>query len=147
MTGAPRPPVAHPLQPMTQDVPFTVSPAADAHLREVLRFVAENVPESADLVPVLCRGKSMTTLTWRGASALPEYTVEEYSISYYRPEEVSNWPRVRVALAEVAARPEILEQMRGLHLTLTGAIEGEPLSGRVVGRRFPDGEPVRGDSG
>src|SRR5262245_7716362 len=104
---------------MTQDAPFTVSPAADAHLRELLRFVAETVPESADMVPVLCRGKSMTTWTWRGASALPEYSVEEYFISYYRPEEVAGWPRVRVGLAELAARPEILEQMRGLHLLLT----------------------------
>src|SRR5262245_37683686 len=116
---------------MTQDAPFTVSPAADAHLREVLRYGAEHVPEAGALVHVLCRGKSMTTWTWRGATALPEFTDEEYSIGYYRPEQVAGWPRVRVALAEVAAGPEVLEQMRGLHLMLTGAIDGEPLSGRV----------------
>jgi hypothetical protein len=132
---------------MTQDVPFTVSPAADAHLRVVLRYVAETVPETADLVPVLCRGRSMTTWTWRGGSALPEYLDEEYFIGYYCPEQVAGWPRVRVALADLAASPETLEQMRGLHLIMTGATEGEPLSGRVTGRRFPDGEPDRGDSG
>src|SRR5262249_8549130 len=108
------------VQPMTQDAPFTVSPAADAHLREVLRYVAETVPETAGLVPVLCRGRSMTTWTWRGGSALPEYSDEEYFIRHYHPEQVAGWPRVRVALTDLAASPEILEQMQGLHLLLTG---------------------------
>ena len=122
---------------MTQDVPFTVSPAAEAHLREWLRYVAETVPETAALVPVLCpRGSATTTWAWQGAFARPEYTDEEYSVIHYRPEQVAGWPRVRVAGADLAADPETLEKLRGLHLVLTGATEGEPLSGRVVGRRY-----------
>lgn len=120
---------------MSPDAPFTVSPAAEDHLREVLRYVAETVPEAADLVPTLCRGNSRTTWAWRGASATPEYSDEDYSVRCYRPEQVADWPRVRVAGADLAADPATLERMRGLHLLLTGATEGEPLSGQVVARR------------
>src|SRR5688572_23971239 len=101
---------------MSLEVPFTVSPTAEAHLREVLRYVAETVPEMADLVPALCRGRSRTTWTWRGASAVPEYSDEEYSVRFYRSELVADWPRVRVAGADLAAEPETLTRMRGLHL-------------------------------
>lgn len=121
---------------MTQTIPFTVSPAAEAHLRELLRYVAETVPETSDLVPTLCRGKSITTWSWQGASALPEYSDEDYCIIYYRPEQVAGWPQVRVAGAELAASGETLEKMRGLHLELAGTTEGDPMSGRIVGRRY-----------
>jgi hypothetical protein len=122
---------------MTRDVPFTVSPAAAAHLRETLRYVAETVPDTALLVPALCRrGRSVTTWAWRGASAMPEYSDEEYSVVYYRPEQVAEWPRVRVAGTDLAADPDTLAKMRGLHLVLTEAAEGEPLSGRIMGRRY-----------
>lgn len=120
---------------MPLDVPFTVSPAAEAHLREVLRLVVEIVPEAADLVPALCLGRSSTTWAWRGASALPEYTDEAYCIRCYRAEQVADWPRVRVAGADLAAEPETLARMSGLHLGLTTVIEGELLSGQVVARR------------
>ena len=121
---------------MTRDVPFTVSVAAEAHLREVLRFVAETVPETAELVPVLCRGRSTTTWTWQGASARPEYSDEDYSIGHYRPEQVAGWPRVRVAGTDLAVHPETLDRMRGLDLELKGARDGEPLAGQVFGRRY-----------
>jgi hypothetical protein len=121
---------------MTHDVPFTVSPSAEAHLQEMLRYVAETVPETADLIPVLCRGMSRTTWAWRGASPMPEYSDEEYSIVYHRPDQVAEWPRVRLAGADLATAPETLEKMRGLHLLLTGATEGEPLSGRIMSRRY-----------
>ena len=121
---------------MTLAMSFTVSPEAEAHFREVLRFIAECVPETADLVPALCRGRSWTTWAWRGASAIPEYSDEEYSVRYYHPRQVADWPRVRVAGTDLAADPEALAKMLGLHLVLTGATEGEPLSGQVVARRL-----------
>jgi hypothetical protein len=121
---------------MTLNAPFTVSPAAEAHIREVLRYIAETVPETVDLIPTLCRGKSITTWSWHGASALPEYSDEDYSIVYYRPEQVADWPRVHVAGADLAVSVEMFERMRGLHLVLTGTTEGDPLSGRIVGRRY-----------
>jgi hypothetical protein len=114
---------------------FTVSPAAESHLREVLSYIAETVPETAELLPALYRGRSGTTWAWRGASAIPEYSDEEYSIRYFRPEQVADWPRVRVAGMDPAIEPETLERMWGLHLGLTGAEVGEPLSGQVVARR------------
>jgi hypothetical protein len=120
---------------MTQDMPFTVSAAAEAHLREVLRYVAETVPETK-LVPVLRREKSKMIWALGGAFARPEYSDEDYSVGYYRPGQVADWPRVRVAGADLAASPETLEKLRGLHLVLQQATEGEPLSGRVVGRRY-----------
>jgi hypothetical protein len=121
---------------MTPDLLFTVSPAAEAHLREVLRYVAETVPETADLVPALCRGRSTTTWAWRGASAMPEYSDEDYSVRHYRPEQVADWPRVRVAGADLAIHPDTLEKVRGLHLVLTEETGDDPLSGRIVGRRY-----------
>jgi hypothetical protein len=124
------------VQPMTRHVPFTFSQEAEAHFRALLSYVVEVVPETADLVPVLCRGKSMTTWMWCGASALPEYSDEEYSLSFYRPEQVADYPRVRMSWAELAVYPETLEKLRGLHLELTEATDGESLSGRVVGRRY-----------
>lgn len=120
---------------MPLDAPFTVSPAAEAHLREVLRYVVETVPETASMVPALCPGKSSTTWAWRGASAVPEYSDEEYAIRFYSPEQVADWPRLRMAGLELAAEPKMLENMRGLHLELTGATEGELLSGQVIARR------------
>ena len=93
------------------------------------------MPETADLVPALCRGRSRTTWDWRGASAMPEYSDEDYSVHYYRPEQVADWPRVRVAGADLACDPETLERMRGLHVMLTEATEDEPLSGQLVARR------------
>ena len=120
---------------MLSDVPFTISPAAAAHLRELLHYVAETVPEATGQIPVLYRGRSRTTWAWRGASAMPEYSDEEYSVRYYRPEQVAGWPRVRVAEVDLAVDPETLDRMRGLHLVLTGGTEGEPLSGQVVARR------------
>ena len=118
-------------------MPFTVSPTAEAHLCEVLRDVAETVPEMPDLVPALCRGRSRTTWTWRGASAMPEYSDEEYSVRFYRPELVADWPRVQVPSPgrNWPPNPRRLPGCGGLHLGLTGAIEGEPLSGQVVARR------------
>ena len=121
---------------MTQDVPFTVSPAAEVHLREWLRYIVEAVPEAAELVPVLCRGRSRTTWTWEGASARPDYSDEDYSIGLHRPEEATDWPRARVADADLAVGPETFARMRGLHLVLPDATDGEPLSGQVVGRRY-----------
>lgn len=121
---------------LDQNVPFTVTPAAEAHLRELLRYVAETVPETADLVPALCRGRSRTTWAWRGGSAMPEYTDEDYAVRYYRPEQVADWPRLRVAGADLAADPETLTGLRGLELVLTEASDGEPLSGQVVARRY-----------
>jgi len=121
---------------MTRDVPFTVSPAAEAHLGEVLRYIAESVPETADLVPVLSRGRSTTTWTWQGASARPEYSDEDYSVGYYRPEQVADWPRVWVAGRDLAVCPETLDRLRGLNLEPKGARDGEPLSGQVFGRRY-----------
>ena|SRR5438105_3640019 len=121
---------------MTQNAPFTVSAAAEAHLREWLRYVAETVPETADLVPALWRGKSITTWSWRGTSASPEYSDEIYSIIYYHPEHVVEWPRVRVAGVELAAHSETLEKMRGLHLVLTETTESDVLAGEIVGRRY-----------
>jgi hypothetical protein len=121
---------------MTQNALFTVSPAAEAHLRELLRYVAETVPETVNQVPTLCRGKSITTWSWRGASALPEYSDEDYSIIYYRPEQVADWPRVRVAEADLAISSDTLEKMRGLHLALEETTGGDLMSGRVVGRRY-----------
>ena len=105
---------------MPLDVSFTVSPAAETHLREVLSYVAETVPETADLVPTLYRGRSGTTWAWRGASAIPEYSDEEYSVRYFRPEQVADWPRVRVAGVDLAIDPETLERMWGLHLGTDG---------------------------
>ena len=121
---------------MLLDMPFTVSPVAEAHLRQVLRYVAETVPdEVAGLVPALCLSRSWTTWAWRGTAAMPEYSEEEYCIRYYRPEQVADWPRVRVAGADLAADTETLTKMSGLHLGMTGVTEGEPLSGHVVARR------------
>jgi hypothetical protein len=125
-----------PVQPLTQAMSFTLSPEAEAHFREVLSYVVGLVPETADLVPVLCRGRSMTTWTWFGASALPAYSDEEYSVGFYRPEQVADWPLVRVSGAQLVVNPETLEKLRGVHLVLTDATEGESLSGRVVGRRY-----------
>jgi hypothetical protein len=67
---------------------------------------------------------------------MPEYSDEEYSIVYHRPDQVAEWPRVRVAGVDLATDPETLEKMRGLHLVLTGATDGEPLAGQVMGRRY-----------
>jgi len=67
---------------------------------------------------------------------MPEYSDEDYSVRHYRPEQVADWPRVRVAGADLAAHPETLERLRGLNLELNGAQTGEPLSGQVVGRRY-----------
>jgi len=120
---------------MPLDVPFTLSPAAEVHLRDVLRYVVETVPETTSMVPALCRGKSSTTWAWRGASAIPEYSDEEYSIRFYTPEQVADWPRVRVAGLELAAETQTLANMLGLHLEMSGASEGEPLSGQVIARR------------
>ena len=122
--------------PVARDGPFTVSPAAEAHLRELIRYVAEAVPETAGLTPALCRGKCVTTWTWEGASARPDYSDEDYYIGFYRPEQVAGWPRVRLAGVDVAADRDVLERMRGLHLELTEKTAGDPLTGRVVGRRY-----------
>jgi hypothetical protein len=102
----------------------------------LLHHVAETVPEAAGLVPALCRERSRTTWAWRGASAMPEYSDEDYTVRYYRPEQVADWPLVRVAGADLAVDPGTLDRMRGLHLVLTGGTEGEPLSGQVVARRY-----------
>jgi hypothetical protein len=124
------------MDPSRLDAPFTLSPEAEIHFRYLLRYIAENVPETSDLIPVLCRGKIITTWTWRGASPLKEFSDEEFSIGYYRPDQVANWPRVRVAGAELAANNDTLEKASGLHLALTEATAGEPMSGRVIGRRY-----------
>jgi hypothetical protein len=121
---------------MPPDAPFTVSSAAAAHVRAVLRYVADAVPETADLVPALRRGGSRTTWVWEGGSARPEFSDEDYSVGYYRPEQVADWPRVRVAGTELAADRETLDRLRGLHLMLTAAIDGDPLSGQLVVRRY-----------
>lgn len=123
------------VQSTAPDVPFTVSPAAEAHLRELIRYVAEAVPETAGLIPILCRGRCVTTWTWEGASARPDYSDEDYYIGYYRPEQAADWPRMRVAGTDLAASRDTLERLRGLHLDLAEKVEGDPLSGRVVGRR------------
>lgn len=124
------------LPPTVLDAPFTVSQEADTHFRNLLRYVADTVPETADLVPVLSRGATVTTWTWRGASALKEYSDEEYCISYHQPHQVANWPRVRMVGTILATHPDTLEKAHGLDLVLTEVTDGEPLSGRVIGRRY-----------
>jgi hypothetical protein len=122
---------------MPSEALFTVAPAVGAYLRELLRYVAETVPETAELVPVLCpRGSATTTWAWHGAFARPEYTDEVYSVVHHRAEQVADWPRVQVAGVDLAANPETLLRMRGVQLLLTGVTGGEALSGQLVARRY-----------
>ena len=76
--------------------PFTVSPAAEAHLREVLRYVVvKTVPETASSGPGLCPGKVLDDLLGlaRAPSAVPEDTrMKEYAIRFYSPEPVADSP-------------------------------------------------------
>jgi len=97
--------------------------------------MGETVSGTAGLVPAVCWRRTLVDWSFQEWFA-PDYSEGEYSIGYYRPDHVAGWPRVRVAGTEMAVYPEMFEMMRGLHLVLKGATEGEPLSGRVVGRRY-----------
>lgn len=117
---------------MMKDLPFTVSPSAAAYIEEALRL-AKAEPEFAGLVPAFCFHSSATAWTPDGRSIdfLPRG-----HIGWYKPGDVADWDRCRVAGVDFAIHSELLEELRGTSLEVGEAEIDWPASQGLVARRY-----------